>query len=97
MTQPVRLLMRRGDLDISWMARGNCRGMDPADFYADPREIGGQQRVRAARAVCWSCVVRTTCLDYAIASPETDGIWGGLNVRERRAEARRRRSRRVSA
>ncbi len=46
--------------------------------------------LEAAKAVCAPCPVRLECLDHAIAEGERFGVWGGLSVRERWVEVRRR-------
>jgi len=69
----------------AWMARANCRGVDPALFFP---ERGAS--TREAKAVCQGCVVRSACLEYALANFERFGIWGGLGERERRRIRRRR-------
>lgn len=43
---------------------------------------------RPAKRVCAACPVRQQCLDAAIARQEQHGIFGGLNIRERRAYQR---------
>ena len=47
--------------------------------------------VAAAKAVCQGCVVRDDCLDYALATVERHGIWGGLTEKDRREVAKQRR------
>ncbi len=42
-------------------------------------------RERRAKAICASCPVLESCLDYALTIREPHGIWGGLNEMERRA------------
>lgn len=37
-----------------------------------------------AKAVCGRCPVRDECLQYALDLNIKEGIWGGLNERERR-------------
>ena len=37
-----------------------------------------------AKAVCARCLVRTECLEYALANSIQHGVWGGLSGRERR-------------
>ena len=44
-----------------------------------------------AKAVCAMCHVRTACLEYALASRERDGVWGGATEKERRRLLRQRR------
>jgi WhiB family redox-sensing transcriptional regulator len=44
-----------------------------------------------AKAVCAACPVREQCLEWAIATRQEDGVWGGLTDNERRRLRRRRR------
>ena len=45
-----------------------------------------------ARKICASCTVRIACLDYAITTGQTDGVWGGMGPTERKEEIKRRRT-----
>jgi WhiB family redox-sensing transcriptional regulator len=58
-----------------------CRevGVPPALFFSD-----GIDRERAAKKVCGACPIRIKCLAYALEATEPAGIWGGLNVKERK-------------
>ena len=69
----------------SWQSRANCMGVDPELFFP---ERGAS--TREAKEVCRGCVVRTECLEYALANGEKFGIWGGLSERERRKVRRSR-------
>lgn len=62
-----------------WQQQAACGGMDPGLFFPERGES-----VEAAKAVCALCPVRQECLDFALVSRETHGIWGGLSERERR-------------
>jgi WhiB family transcriptional regulator, redox-sensing transcriptional regulator len=42
------------------------------------------RREGRAKAICSACSVRKDCLDYAVATHEPHGVWGGLNELERR-------------
>lgn len=83
----------RTDLDTSWMADGNCVGIDPDLMF--PTEAG-RNNATEAKAICADCTVRDACLDYATAAPERFGVWGGKSESERRTmrEYRRRELRR---
>src|ERR1019366_9317995 len=48
-----------------WFARASCRGSDLAPYF--PGQGG---TATEARAVCHTCVVRSPCLDYALADPD---------------------------
>lgn len=73
-----------------WTEEAICSSVDPDLFFP---EKGGS--VRAAKAICRGCPVRTECLEYALAFERGDngthtsyaeaGIYGGLAPRERRA------------
>jgi WhiB family redox-sensing transcriptional regulator len=44
-----------------------------------------QRDINAARAVCAQCPIRLDCLAVALATPDAQGIWGGLTQSERAA------------
>ncbi|MBI03529.1 MAG: hypothetical protein CL468_05820 [Acidimicrobiaceae bacterium] len=72
-----------------WYLRGACRGLDSAIFYPDPVE---EFVIEHALSVCARCEVRPECLDHALSSRESTGIWGGTTEQDRRRILRRRRS-----
>ena len=71
--------------DQDWQDQANCLGVDPDLFFP---ERGAS--TREAKEVCRGCVVRLDCLEYAQATGEKFGIWGGLSERERRRLRRQR-------
>jgi WhiB family redox-sensing transcriptional regulator len=72
------------EAELRWQDRALCAQTDPEAFFP---EKGGS--TREAKRVCTTCPVRTECLEYALASDERFGIWGGLSERERRRLKRR--------
>ncbi len=72
-------------IDTSWQSSANCLGVDPDLFFP---ERGAS--TREAKEVCRGCVVKDDCLEYALASGEKFGIWGGMSERERRRIRRQR-------
>lgn len=68
-----------------WRPRAVCKDLDPAVFFPDTPE--GEER---AKALCGTCPVRTLCLDFALATRQDDGVWGGTTELERRRIRRRR-------
>jgi WhiB family redox-sensing transcriptional regulator len=44
-----------------------------------------------AKAICASCPVRQSCLEYSLSAREREGVWGGLTERERRRIVRQHR------
>jgi WhiB family redox-sensing transcriptional regulator len=65
--------------DEAWRQDALCAETDPEAFFP---EKGGS--TREAKRVCVGCEVRAECLEFALASDERFGIWGGLSERERR-------------
>lgn len=70
-----------------WMADALCAQTDPEAFHPEKGQV---QDTRAARAVCLNCPVREQCLEFALASGDEFGVYGGLTPHERRQEKRRR-------
>lgn len=66
------------NVDLSWMDRIACAGMDPALFFAR----AGKSEV--AELVCAKCLVRPQC--NAWAGDATVGVWGG-ETRKRKPAA----------
>jgi WhiB family redox-sensing transcriptional regulator len=55
-------------------------------FYPD-----SDDHAEVAKSVCEQCSVRLACLEYALASREKQGVWGGTTGKERRRLLRQRR------
>jgi WhiB family redox-sensing transcriptional regulator len=81
------------DWTYGWQFDAACRGEDSSLFFApnyfERREEKDDREARA-KSICARCPVRSTCLDYALRTRETHGIWGGLNELERRQLLRHR-------
>ena len=71
-----------------WHTRAACASYDPELWWADHREDVGY---KIAIDICSSCPVQPQCLEHALATPEREGIWGGLMPYERRRLAVHRR------
>jgi len=69
-----------------WRDQAACRGLDTAIFFPSSDVEAG-----AAKAVCATCPVRDSCLEWALGTRQEDGVWGGLTDTERRRLRRRRR------
>jgi WhiB family transcriptional regulator, redox-sensing transcriptional regulator len=68
-----------------WQLLGACRGEDSALFFHPEGERGSSREARdaAAKLVCRACPVTKECLQYALATREPYGVWGGLSESER--------------
>ena len=73
---------------VSLLARnGLCAQpeRDPETWFSD-RSRGGQSRVRDRREaarLCEGCPVIRECLEYAVATRQSYGVWGGVSERDR--------------
>jgi hypothetical protein len=51
-------------------------------FYVEDYE---EDKVCRAKDICGRCPVREQCLDFALGTRESEGIWGGTTGNERRS------------
>lgn len=68
-----------------WRADAACRDEDTNIFFPINEDGAGP-----AKAICATCPVRMECLEWALATRQHDGVWGGLTDVERRRLRRRR-------
>jgi WhiB family redox-sensing transcriptional regulator len=73
-----------------WLHQAACRDMDTDLFFPLGSTGSALEQTERAKAVCADCPVRRHCLEWALATGQNDGIWGGKTEDERR-ELRRRR------
>ena len=66
-----------------WMKDSLCTdsSIDPEWFFPET-ELTNTFEVKTALNMCKSCPVRINCLEYAIKSKQTFGIWGGMRQRQ---------------
>ena len=81
-----------------WRAASACLSADPELFFPIAEGAAAAGQTSTALRVCAGCAVRQQCLDFALATGEAHGIWGGTTaderIRARRRSMRRRRERR---
>jgi len=80
-----------------WRADAACRDADPELFFPDGDVRSARAHVKTAKLICRGCPVSATCLNWALASGQEAGIWGGLTEDERRRLHRRGRGFRPAA
>ena len=73
-------------LERNWRDQAECLGMDVGLFFPT------NQVARAAKDACRRCPVRQECLEWALETDTTDGIWGGLSAKARRRLAAERKA-----
>ena len=82
-------------LDAEWRESAACLSHASILFFGlDDNETPVERRAREERAkeICAACPVRRECLEYALATKEPYGIWGGLTEVERKSRLRGRAS-----
>jgi WhiB family transcriptional regulator, redox-sensing transcriptional regulator len=71
-------------LEPGWQKDAACREHPEVTWHpkrGDPTE--------PAKQVCRGCLVRASCLAYALADETLTGVWGGTSNQERHAARRR--------
>ena len=76
--------------DDTWRDAALCRDTDPGLFLPIGTTGYAIVAIEEAKRLCAECVVTDACLDYALATNQDSGIWGGLSEEERRDIRRRR-------
>ena len=67
-----------------WRRNAACRDTDPDLFFPIGTTGPAIEQIESAKAVCRSCDAQTLCLEYALATNQDSGIWGGTSEDERR-------------
>jgi WhiB family redox-sensing transcriptional regulator len=72
-----------------WWKSAACQEEDPELFFPVSAVGLSRKDIAQAKAVCASCLVRRPCLQFALATHQMHGVWGGMTEEERRLRARR--------
>jgi WhiB family transcriptional regulator, redox-sensing transcriptional regulator len=80
---PIRRAEREERRD--WWKSAACQDADPELFFPVSAVGPGREDIARAKAVCASCPVRRPCLEFALATHQVHGVWGGTTEEERRA------------
>ncbi len=94
----IRLPAQRAALEQAeeprdWWPLAACREADPELFFPVTAHGPGAREIARAKAVCSACRVRRQCLQYALATRQMHGVWGGTSEDERLPQVRRERDR----
>ena len=77
--------VRTHEWDIAaWRARSACRDSDPDVFFPIGSAGRALEQIETARRICAACTVSDECLEFALATNQEAGIWGGTTEEERR-------------
>ena len=67
-----------------WRDNAACRDTDPDLFFPVGSTGPAVDQIAAAKAVCRQCDVIEACLEFAMATNQESGVWGGTCEDERR-------------
>ena len=89
-----RTALESAEEQHDWWRSAACREADPELFFPVAANGPGAREIAMAKAVCAACRVRRQCLQYALATHQLHGVWGGTSEDERQLQARREREQR---
>ncbi len=69
---------------MEWVHRARCKDEDPELFFPVGTTGPAAAQIDAAKAICMECPVRVECLEWALATAQDAGVWGGTSEEERR-------------
>ena len=67
-----------------WRKLAACRYTEPDLFFPIGTTGPAVDQIEAAKRVCRSCEALEPCLDFALATNQESGVWGGTSEEERR-------------
>lgn len=77
--------IRTHDWDAdAWRTRSLCRDSNPDLFFPIGATGTALDQIEAAKQVCEACQVADECLEFALATNQEAGVWGGTTEEERR-------------
>jgi len=76
----------------TWRDGAACRDTDPGLFFPVGTTGPAIDQIASAKQVCFECGCREACLEFALATNQDTGVWGGTSEEERRVIRRRRRA-----
>ena len=68
----------------AWRARSACHESDPDVFFPVGTTGIALEQIETARRICGACIVADECLEFALATNQESGVWGGTTEDERR-------------
>ena len=73
------------DWDVEdWRDGAACRDTDPDLFFPVGTTGPAIEQIESAKHVCGLCLSQHACLEFALATNQESGVWGGTSEEERR-------------
>ena len=77
--------IRTHDWDVDdWRTKSACLESDPELFFPIGTTGMAVEQIEVALRICGGCAVARECLDFALATNQDSGIWGGRTEEDRR-------------
>ena len=67
-----------------WRSQALCRDTDPDLFFPVGTTGPAIDQIESAKEVCRQCPAQVSCLEFALATNQEAGVWGGTSEEERR-------------
>ena len=67
-----------------WRVGAACSDTDPDLFFPVGTTGPAIEQIQSAKAVCGECDAQSDCLEFALATNQDSGVWGGTSEEERR-------------
>lgn len=67
-----------------WRDRAACRDTAPDLFFPVGTTGPAIEQIARAKSVCRQCDAVEECLEFALATNQESGVWGGTSEEERR-------------
>ena len=66
-----------------WRDRAACRDTAPDLFFPIGTTGPALDQIESAKRVCRQCEAQAPCLEFALATNQESGVWGGTSEEER--------------
>lgn len=76
--------------DPHWHRYARCSDVHCSHFFPVGKTGEAITKIDDAKRFCGPCPVQEVCLEYALQTNQSSGIWGGRSEDERRAIKRKR-------
>src|ERR1700684_810823 len=70
--------------DADWRSNAACRDTEPELFFPVGTTGMATDQIESAKRVCDHCDAQKACLEFALATNQESGVWGGTTEDERR-------------
>lgn len=78
------------NIQVPQFDSANCLSVgDPELFFYNGKEKNAKAQIDAAKKVCFGCIHKSECAQFALDNQIPYGVWGGLSELERRRILRR--------